>query len=76
MRFVPAIGLLLASPVVWQAVQGLRPVHEALLVWLLAMLLVMAGWWLWSVVTRPPAVPSLATAPLDGAPRRRREDTA
>ena len=75
MRFVPAIGLLLASPVLWQAVQGQRPMHDALGVWLAAMLLALAGCWLWAAVTRPSTVVPLQVVPMD-EPRRRREDGA
>lgn len=74
MRFVPAVGLLLASPVLHQAVTGVRPFHEALLVWLVAMVLAAAGWWLWSAATRPPTYVPLQVLPMDQAPRRRRED--
>ena len=74
MRFVPAVGLLLSSPVLHQSAVGLRPLHEALLVWLVAMLLAGAGWWLWSAATRPPTYIPLEVLPVDGGPRRRRQD--
>ncbi|MGJ7441862.1 hypothetical protein [Aquipuribacter sp. MA13-6] len=74
MRFVPAVGLLLASPVLHQAVTGVRPLHEALLVWLVAMLLAAAGWWLWSAATRPPTYIPLEVVAVDDGPRRRRQD--
>ncbi len=74
MRFVPAVGLLLASPVLYQAATGGRPLHEALLVWLVAMLLAAAGWWLWSAATRPPTYIPLEVLPVDDGPRRRRDD--
>ena len=74
MRFVPAIGLLLSTPVLLQVASGARPLHEALVVWLVAMLLATAGVWLWSAATRPSTVESLEVARLDGVPRRRRED--
>ncbi len=76
MGFVPLYGLVLASPVVLQALQGHRPVHEALVVWLVAMLLAMGGVRLWSVVTTPAPAPAVRPTPYDGRaePRRRRDD--
>ncbi|WP_380163538.1 hypothetical protein [Jannaschia sp. R86511] len=74
MRFVPFAGLVMSSPVLLQVAEGTRPLHEALGVWLVAMLLAMAGWWLWSAATRPSPVQHLPVVPLDGEPRRRRED--
>ena len=79
MRFVPAAGLLMSSPVLYQAAQGQRPLHEALAVWVVAMLLAVAGVWLWSAATRPSQVEPLQVEPLggrpaDGPPRRRRDD--
>lgn len=74
MKFVPAVGLLLASPVIWQAVVGDRTVSEALLVWLLAMVLALAGWWLWSAATRPPRAVDLPVVPMPAPPLRRRDD--
>ena len=68
--FVPLIGVLLASPVIVQAVQGQRPVHEALLTWLVGMLLGLAGCWLWSAATTPSTVLPLDVVPLE--PERRR----
>ncbi|MFC3689517.1 hypothetical protein [Aquipuribacter hungaricus] len=71
MRFVPVMGLLMASPVVLQAVQGQRDVRDALLVWLVAMVLAVGGVVLYRAATatspgRPPAAPP--------TPRRRAED--
>ncbi len=74
MRFVPFIGVLLASPVIVQAVQGQRPVHEALATWLVAMLLGLAGCWLWSAATRPSTVVPLEVVPLEPERRRRPQD--
>lgn len=74
MRFIPFVGLLLASPVLVQAVQGQRPVSEALLFWLVAMLLGLGGWWLWSAATRPSTVVPLEVVPLEPEGRRRRQD--
>lgn len=74
MRFVPALGLLLASPVVYQAVLGQRPVAHALVFWLLAMLLALTGVLLWRAATRPPETTPLPVAP--SAPRRRAQDRA
>lgn len=75
MRFVPAMGLLLASPVLWQAAQGTRPVSDALLVWLLAMVLACLGCWLWRAATAPSEVVQLQTVPLPPPhPRRRADD--
>ncbi len=57
-RLAPLAGLLLASPVVVDAFRGQRDVDEALLAWLLAMLLSAAGLWLLRqalVVTKQPA---------------------
>lgn len=75
MRFVPAIGLLLASPVLWQATQGERPVSDALLVWLLAMVLAGMGCWLWRAATAPSEVVRLQAVPMPPPyPRRRAGD--
>lgn len=75
MRFVPAMALLLASPVLWQATQGERPVSEALLVWLLAMVLAALGCWLWRATTAPSEIVPLETVPLPPThPRRRAGD--
>ncbi len=70
MRFVPVMGLLMASPVVLQAVQGERAVRDALVVWLVAMVLAIGGVLLFRAATAttpaPPARPPV--------PRRRAED--
>ncbi len=67
MRFVPLVGLLMASPVVLQAVQGERPVRDALLVWLVAMVLAVGGVVLFRAATAHDARPADRRA----APRRR-----
>jgi hypothetical protein len=75
--YVPLLGLLLASPVVLQALQGTRPVHEALAVWLVGMVLAAGGVQLWRAVTAPAPPPTLRPTPLGGdeaPPRRRRGD--
>lgn len=71
MRFVPFVGLVLSSPVLLQAVQGARPVHEALAFWLVAMLLGVAGVRLWNAATRPSAVVPLEVVALPVERRRR-----
>ncbi|WP_336922270.1 hypothetical protein [Aquipuribacter sp. SD81] len=76
MSFVPLLGLVLASPVVVQALQGARPVQDALVVWLLGMLLAAVGVRLWRAVTTPGPRQTLPTVPLpqEQTPRRRRGD--
>lgn len=77
MSFVPLLGLVLASPVVVQALQGARPVQDALVVWLLGMLLAAVGVRLWRAVTTPAPQQTLRAVPLppqEKAPRRRRGD--
>jgi len=74
MRFVPFVGLVLSSPVLLQAVQGDRPVHEALAFWLVAMLLGVAGVRLWAAATRPSAVVPLRVVPMPAERRGRRRD--
>ena len=78
MRFVPLMGLLMASPVVLQAVQGERPVRDALMVWLVAMVLAIGGVVLFRAATaHDPAAPSAEqrrAAAAGPAPRRRAED--
>ena len=71
MRFVPLTGLLMASPVVLQAVQGERDVRDALLVWLVAMVLALGGVVLYRAATA--TTPGTRPAGPD-APRRRAED--
>ena len=72
MRFVPLMGLLMASPVVAQAVQGEREVRDALLVWLVAMVLAIGG----VVLYRAATATSPAPPPPPPATRRRAEDHA
>ena len=72
MRFVPVMGLLMASPVMLQAVQGEREVGDALLVWLVAMVLAIGGVLLYRAATATTPDPP----PPPPAPRRRAEDRA
>ena len=72
MRFVPVMGLLMASPVVLQAVQGEREVRDALILWLVAMVLAIGGVLLYRAATAThPAPPSSRPGP-----RGRVEDLA
>lgn len=82
-RYAPLVGLVLASPVVLQALAGDRAVEEALAAWLVAMLVAAAGLWLLGQTLRPGPVHA-GRAPVDGdrpgagrrgGSRRRRDDT-
>ncbi len=56
-RFSPAVGLLLASPLVIAALRGSRDVDEALFAWFGAMLLAAVGLWVLRqalIITRRP----------------------
>jgi len=72
MRFVPVMGLLMASPVVLQAVQGEREVRDALVLWLVAMVLAIGGVLLYRAATATHPSPP----PHRPGPRRRAEDLA
>ena len=56
-KFAPLVGLLLASPVVLDALMGRRPVEQGLLAWLTAIAVSAVGLWLLdqSMKTSPPA---------------------
>ena len=70
MRFVPLAGLLMASPVVLQAVQGERDVRDALVVWLVAMVLGIGGVVLFRAATSTSGPPAPPTAPQRAPPPR------
>ena len=72
MRFVPVMGLMMASPVVLQAVQGERDVRDALVVWLVAMVLAIGG----VVLFRAATATTPGQPPAPRTPRRRAEDRA
>lgn len=71
-RFAPVIGLLLASPVVYQALLGQRPVADALLYWLGGIAVAWLGCWLWDLATAPAG--QVAAGRAAATPRRRRND--
>jgi hypothetical protein len=66
------MGLMMASPVLLQALQGEREVREALLVWLVAMVLAVGG----VVLFRAATATAPGQRPPPPAARRRAADRA
>lgn len=73
----PVVGLVLASPVVLRALTGAAGVEDALVAWLVGMVVAAAGLWVLAQILRPgPAAGDVPRAGRpDGSAGRRRQDT-
>lgn len=79
-RYAPLAGLVLASPVVYQALTAQRSVEEGLVAWLVGMVAAALGLWLFAQTLQAGPAGAAAERPTAGTGQhspggRRRSDT-